>query len=234
MLSAISAKVSITSVSEERSDFISGSIRFLGHAMCCVFALFDETSEDKSYPRQQKFARTASNVPSGTESILMAFVLRRPKALSAEMPSPNPSPITASALLENARLIRTQVPSRYPSWMQMFRPCALGLIGLIIAVVLWGTGYKLSLYHHDAAPSSKVPVAKFWIESRTAPMAAVSRLKAKSHLVPGSQAFSAPIQRLPLLSRAAACIFPVCARGVVYFNFLIPFRSPPSHRFCLA
>jgi hypothetical protein len=130
--------------------------------------------------------------------------------------------------------MRTQASSRYPSLRQVFRPGALGFIGLAIAVALWGFGYKLSLYYPRADSTSRVPVAKLWIKQRNAPVAAASSLKAKSHRIPGSQVFPLRIQGLRRLARAVACIVPVCRRGVTYFDFLIPFRSPPTQRFSLA
>jgi hypothetical protein len=119
------------------------------------------------------------------------------------------------------------------SWTQRFMPYTLGILGLVIAVVLWGAGYKLSLYHRHTTPSS-VPIAKLWIESRNAPAATASRIINRSQLVLDFQALSVPIQRLPHNSRALACILSVCTPSVAYFSFLIPFRSPPSPRFFLA
>jgi hypothetical protein len=124
------------------------------------------------------------------------------------------------------------MPGGCSSSKRRLSPCALEIIGLAIAVVVWGAGYKLSLYHRHATLSS-APVAKLWIESRNASVSAASRFKAKSHLVPGSQAFSVPIQRLPHFSRTVACILPVCTRGVAHFDFRIQFRSPPPSRFLL-
>ena len=142
------------------------------------------------------------------------------------------------AIIGNAvrqRVLQVRMPTRcgYPLWKQLFKPCTLGILGLAIAVVLWGTGYKLSLYHLHPTPSP-VPVAKLWIESRNASLAVASGLKAKTHLVSGSQTFFNPIQRLPHYSRASACMLSVCMRDVAYFGFLIPFRSPPPPRFILA
>lgn len=130
--------------------------------------------------------------------------------------------------------LQTLPQDRYLSWRQIFRPSALALVGLAIAVALWGFGYKLSLYHPDPTPSSQFPVAKLWIEHRNASVTAVSRLKSTSHLIPAPQVFPVPIQRFPHRARANACIFPVRRHTVAYFDFLIPFRSPPPHRFCLA
>ena len=150
------------------------------------------------------------------------------------MSAQSPFTIIATAARRRIHRVRTQVQYGYPSWRQIFRPCALGIIGLAVAVVLWGFGYKLSLYYRHSAPSSRVPVAKLWIESRDASEAAASRLKVNSHYVSGSPSFSYPIQRLPRLSRAVAYIPPVCTLDLVYFDSLIPFRSPPPHRVFLA
>lgn len=155
------------------------------------------------------------------------------KELFDDLSARSPLTVIARAALRRILRMRTQVRCVYPSWRQILRPCALGIIGLAIAVVVWGAGYKLSLYHRHATPTP-APVAKLWIESRHAFVTAVSRFKAKSHLVPGSQALSVPIQRLPRLSSAVASIPPVCVRDVACFDLPIPSRSPPPHRFCLA
>lgn len=121
----------------------------------------------------------------------------------------------------------------YPIWKQLFTPCALGILGLAIAVVLWGTGYKLSLYHRHPAPPP-VPIAKLWVESRNASPEVTSELTAKFQFVSDLQASFDPIQRLPRHSQASVCMLSVCTRNVAYFGFLIPFRSPPPPRFFLA
>ena len=150
------------------------------------------------------------------------------------MSARNPFTIIAQAAQRRIPRMKTQKHCVYPSWRQIVRPFVLGTIGLAIAVVLWGFGYKLSLYHRHASPSPPIPVAKLWIESRNASASAVSRLKDKSHLVPGAQAFSGSHERLPRLDLAFAFLLPACARRLACFYSLIPFRSPPPHRFCLA
>jgi hypothetical protein len=99
----------------------------------------------------------------------------------------------------------------------------LGIIGLTIAVALWEAGYKLSLYHHYATPSS-VPVAKLWIESRNASAAATSRFKVKSHLVPGSQAFFVTLHMPPRFNRAVACDVRKRQAGKVQTLEILQFR----------
>ncbi len=157
---------------------------------------------------------------------------RRQKELFDELSAQSPLTIISGATRKSVLGMRTQIRGRNPSWRQVFRPCTLGLIGLAISVALWGFGYKLSLYHRHST-FARIPIAKLWIEPRNASVAAASSLSTKSHLIPASQAFPVPIQELPSHSRAAASIFPVCTRDVAYFDFLIPFRSPPQ-RFSLA
>ena len=48
----------------------------------------------------------------------------------------------------------------------MFRPCTLGFIALALAVVVWGYGYKLSLYFTTPNSQDEIPAAKLWIEHR--------------------------------------------------------------------
>jgi hypothetical protein len=144
------------------------------------------------------------------------------------------SPFTIIASTARSAIgIKSMILYGRPLWRQRFRPYTLGILGLVIAVVLWGAGYKLSLYHRHTTPSS-VPIAKLWIESRNASAAAASRFKTKSHLLSVSQAFIAPIQRLPRLNCAIASTLSACSRDVAYLGFLIPFRSPPPHRFFFA
>lgn len=140
--------------------------------------------------------------------------------------------VIANAVQQRVLHGTTHARFKYPTWKQIFRPCALGILGLAIAVVLWGTGYKLSLYHRHLVPP--VPVAKLWVESRNASLAVASGLKAKSHFVSDSQTYFDPIQRLPHHSRASVCVLSVCTRDIAYFGFLIPFRSPPPPRFFFA
>ena len=57
-----------------------------------------------------------------------------------------------------------------PLWTKA-RPLTLGLLGLALAVVLWGLEYKVSLYHPRPNHSARVNVAKLWVGPRTAAFA---------------------------------------------------------------
>jgi hypothetical protein len=167
------------------------------------------------------------------ESIQVGLFPRRRKELSNQMFVRGPIPINANAARQSVPSTRQQAHSQNSLWRQMFRPCVLGIVGLAVAVFLWEYGYKLSLYHRHAVPSS-VPIAKLWIEPRSASVAAASRLKVNSHFVFRAQAVSVTIQRLPRMCHAVACILPLCERQAVFFDLLIPSRAPPSLRFRLA
>ena len=130
--------------------------------------------------------------------------------------------------------MKAPAPSRYPSWRQVVGASILGLSGLVIAVALWSLGSRLSPNHGHAVPSSRAPIARLWIEPRGASSPATYKFRAKSHISPDSEAISVPILRLARFDHAAAFIAPVLRSGIAYFDFLIPFRSPPPQRFCLA
>ena len=53
--------------------------------------------------------------------------------------------------------------ARHPAWHSLFRPVSILLIGLALAVFLWGLGYKLSLYHPHRNHPGQTSVAKLWI-----------------------------------------------------------------------
>lgn len=52
------------------------------------------------------------------------------------------------------------------SGRRIFKPCTLGFIALALAVVVWGYGYKLSLYYTAPNSQDEIPAAKLWIEHR--------------------------------------------------------------------
>jgi hypothetical protein len=165
---------------------------------------------------------------------LVRLFPRRSKGRFVELSDRNPIKIAASAPQKRVLSCRGQARSCYPAWRQVSGPCALGIIGLAIAVALWGYGYKLSLYQRNAHPPARTPVAKLWIEPRCASVAAASVLKAVSHLTHGSQVFSARIKPLPSLSCAVARIPSLSECRVASFHSLIPSRAPPPLRFFLA
>jgi hypothetical protein len=51
---------------------------------------------------------------------------------------------------------------------RLVRPLGIGLVVLALAIVLWGIGYKVSLYRPQPDPSARVSVAKLWVGPRKA------------------------------------------------------------------
>jgi len=51
-------------------------------------------------------------------------------------------------------------------WHCIVRPFSLGLVGLAVAVFLWGLAYKLSLYHSQQNNGARTIVAKMWVGPR--------------------------------------------------------------------
>ncbi len=129
---------------------------------------------------------------------------------------------------------RVLARSLYSSWKQVFRPCTLGIVGLAIVIVLSAFGHKLSHYDRHAASSLRIQVVKLWSEPRKALVTTTARFGATVSRLLGSYAFLPFIQRFPRLGRTVAWILPVSRRGAAYFDFLIPFRSPPLDGFCPA
>ena len=133
--------------------------------------------------------------------------------------------------LQFHRLCRTQAqPEGQKSRLaQGFRPCAIGLLSLAVLVVLWGTGSKLSLYHHNHNASKTSFIGKMWLEPRAVNLVpAIHRLRSHSgsHDETGNPRRSA--QHAPLIHSAAVPIFSLFTSSFASFAFLLPFRSPPA------
>jgi hypothetical protein len=156
------------------------------------------------------------------------------KAWFAKVSAQNSFTIAARAGQMSILQARMVAQSLYSSWKQLFGRRTLAIIGLAIAVVLSAFGHKLSHYDRHAASSLRIQVAKLWNDPRNALVATNVGLSAKVSHLPGSSAFAIPIQRFPRLGPVIACNLSVCGYSATYFDFLIPFRSPPSNPFCLA
>jgi hypothetical protein len=107
----------------------------------------------------------------------------------------------------------------------MVRPLTVGLIGLALAVVLWGIGYRLSLYRPHPAPSARADVAKLWVGPRDSICIKSSRTKATT--ASNSQLLSAKASTLPSSIGATLQLSTTAAHGSRFRLLLGTLRSPP-------
>lgn len=112
------------------------------------------------------------------------------------------------------------------------RPLALGLIGLALAVTLWGFGYKLSRYNPPSDVTSRALFAKLWDKHQDVAQASNAVHPSPQPHVPFDfHAF------LVVLSPAARPGCFAARRGdeakpiSVLFESQVPPRSPPFRNF---
>lgn len=119
---------------------------------------------------------------------------------------------------------------RYPLLRRLFKPTRFELCGLMIAVMLWGFGSKLSAYFRHSTDAQRITVAKLWVDP-DASLAAAKKLHLKSQLVTAPQALSSSVSWLPRLDRAAVCFIPTQTRGIPSLHSPTLPRSPPPAEF---
>ena len=161
------------------------------------------------------------------------FFPRRKKGLFEQVQARKPSPSNPSAILTDAQHMNAHKWRLYLAWKQSLRPFSLALVGLAIAVALWGYGYKLSLYHPQPTPTLRASVAKLWVGPRNPRLAAASKLNTQLHRVFDSQCLPAPSLPFQLPNHTDVLVFPLRIGSATYSNSLIPSRSPPPNRFRL-
>lgn len=104
-----------------------------------------------------------------------------------------------------------------------FRPSALGTLGLVLAIVLWGYNYKLSLYHPHRDTVSRILVARLWVDQRNAD----TPVDTQQHATPNAIAPS-PLQVFPLVCVCILLVVPTRVRSTHSRKSLLPLRSPPA------
>jgi len=107
------------------------------------------------------------------------------------------------------------------------------LLGLIIAIFLWGTAYKLSLYRPHPAPSTRTQVAKLWLETRISYVVPLREIK-------GLPDVHTHLHALAVQDRPPAGLIgdpgysdDVPAKLILPAAFSISSRPPPSFSLCL-
>lgn len=117
-------------------------------------------------------------------------------------------------------------------WKQVFRPLTLGLMGLAVAVTLWGFAYKISLYSNSSDPLPHLPVAKVWIEHRYGYAAEFQFTaldqKPGSNLDFGPQVLPGLVHSHLLGCRQAIFEPPSQKPGTRFYHPSLSPRSPPS------
>ena len=113
------------------------------------------------------------------------------------------------------------------------KACALGLIGLAIAVALWGFGYKLSRYSHHSDISSRASIAKLWDKHQdsTHVVKALLKLTPPSHLTFEWNTNFALLQGAPELQHTEPGDSDESDLIAPWARTLVPLRSPPSQTF---
>jgi hypothetical protein len=108
------------------------------------------------------------------------------------------------------------------------RLLASGLIGLALAVVLWGTGYKLSLYRPHPSPSVRVGVAKLWVGPQQRACVRSAHTKVTAGLSPGQHLFGDQNGTFHQNSGVTLEFLAASALSVRYRLLLSTLRSPPT------
>jgi len=155
------------------------------------------------------------------------LALHRSKERPGNLSIGNSDSMDAGAAEISDSLTGTLTQAKSSSFPQIFRPCALGLVALAIAVFLWGFSYKLSLYNRSSNPTARASVAKLWIEPRSNVTAAAANKRLA--LPPGPDFLAASVPGEVSAPRCAI-IRPTAAGvcGFASWAYLLPLRSPPQ------
>jgi hypothetical protein len=123
-------------------------------------------------------------------------------------------------------------PSSPSKWL--FRPGSMGFVVLALSIFLSGFAHKLSLYYVHQNSSSRVLVAKLWIETRNARVVTDLLRKVTIERPPIAANLSVAQNQTLLADLGTVAHAPKRFPSLDSFISLIPSRSPPSRRFCLA
>lgn len=113
---------------------------------------------------------------------------------------------------------------------RLFRPWAIGFIGLAISVALWGYGYKISRYNPHPDASSRTLLAKMWDKHQDVTQVS-DATKACSQPQPRLELHAAIL----LLGQPPTLAERVChesdesKRIPALLRSIVPLRSPPSN-----
>lgn len=150
--------------------------------------------------------------------------------------APKPHELNDESSVTNSRMATSdgcfELPCRYRIGNRI-RRIPVGFLGLMVAIVLWGTAYKYSLYHQHPAPSVRVQVAKLWLENRSSFAVPLRVMKRIPNDGASLQAFATVSQPAISLVSVSWCPEDFPERQSSTAGFPIPSRSPPSFQLCL-
>jgi hypothetical protein len=109
-----------------------------------------------------------------------------------------------------------------------FRPSAIGLVGLAIAVALWGFSYRLSRYTFHPDTLTRASVAKLWDKHQDAGQVIASKLNAPPQSQLDLHVLLISLQNAQEPHTVAFCEPDVAEAVSSPFRSLFPSRSPPS------
>jgi hypothetical protein len=147
---------------------------------------------------------------------------------------PTPDTLTMSnGPRKSLRELGISAQCQQSSFRTVLNPFALGLVSVALAVVLWGVGYRLSLYRNHPGPSSRITAAKLGVKRHSESLAVSPGIRVKAHLVPSSQALLVRCVASPACG-AANLVPDLHLQGFETASYLNPPRSPPARRFLLS
>lgn len=107
------------------------------------------------------------------------------------------------------------------------RSFILLLSGLAIAIVLWGIGYKVSLYQSHSSSVSRAGITKLWTETRHSTLPKGYMAKNASDVPSDSLYLPSSCPHLFILSCSVLCVEHARRDHRKSLYFLRSFRSPP-------
>ncbi len=129
--------------------------------------------------------------------------------------------------VESASARPAGMSERVLAWREFCSPSALGCLGLALAIVLWGYGYRLSVYqsHRDAA--SRTLAAKLWVDQRHS----ACTVGVQQQHPPSEAPEPSPLHSFHLVCVCALVVGPMRVRFARSSKSLLPLRSPPFTSF---
>jgi hypothetical protein len=114
-------------------------------------------------------------------------------------------------------------------WRDIVSPFNLGLIGLAVAVALWGFAYKLSLYHPDQSSQARMSVAKMWLGPEGTSLISKGRPESRLHYRSSRDTVSVEqVEAPPEIRNRILAVSYAAVPGRECLSVCTP-RSPPAH-----